>query len=387
MSEFNYKDLETQYEYFEHPIVQISIDGKKLLDSKKPLSVTELNVELSSGFEAGIATISIAGLYNRTDAKFIADNSDVKNYILLGSTVAISLGYGHVIREVFRGFVARVNFRIPNDGMPEVQLTAMDAKGVMMASRHSKKLQAKYYSDAVKEVLSQVPFLKQKGGDGKDFIETVVNDTPDKKAAQGKQETGDRRVEMVGESDYEFLVKAAKKFNFCFYCLGPKLYFTEAMNNNEVLMDLGPTDGLLNMEIEYDISGLVENVEIRGLDVDKGQEVQGKQKRKSTISMGSKAIKLIEKQTRFYDDPTVSTKEEAGYRAEYLINRFSYRLCSLKAQFKGMPELVPGRLLHLQALGKPVSNTFFLTKVQHVFGDNGYYTEVEGISKDIGKEA
>ena len=48
---------------------------------------------------------------------------------------------------------------------------------------------------------------------------------------------------------------------------------------------------------------------------------------------------------------------------------------------------MPGRLLHLQALGKPVSNTFFLTKVQHVFGDNGYYTEVEGISKDIGKEA
>ncbi|MCR5790491.1 MAG: hypothetical protein K6G83_11450 [Lachnospiraceae bacterium] len=384
MADYDFGALKSAYEDFQEPVVKLMINGMDVTEKEKSLKIIRTEVELSNGFEAGIATITLAGNYDKDARLFKIDK--VKKYLFLGSTVILYLGYAKSVREVFRGFIARIHFIIPKDyeeDIPSIEIAAMDAKGVMMANRHSKRLKATSYSDAVKEVLKANAFLSQKDDKNMDFTDMTISDTPDKKKnSDGK--TSDKRVEMVEESDYEFIVKAAKKFNFEFFIVGKNLYFIEAKKNTTPLITLTPFTGLKSIDIGYDISGLVRSVEVRNIDMEQGKYVGEKRNLKSKISLGNKAKPLVEKQSLVYLDPTAMTQEEAGYRAAYLKDTVDYRLGSVVAEFIGIPELVPGRFITLHGFGKPADNTFYLTSVRHIVSDNAYLVDFEGCANTIG---
>ena len=272
----------------------------------------------------------------------------------------------------------------------------MDVKGNLMADRHSKRLKARYYSDAVKEILDQNPFFTIKDDMGNDFIIYTSDNTPDKPggdggneggdaAGPGEKKTDDVRIEMVEESDYEFIVKAARKFNFEFFSVGRHLYFCEAKKKEDILIELSYGIGLTRLDVGYDITGLVREVEVRNVDSDQGDYVGKSKKLNSNISMGNKAKPLVDSQTYVYIDPTVRNKEDAEYRANYLSGMMDYRLGSLRAAGPGLPELIPGRFIRIKEMGKPVENTFYLTKVRHVYTLSGFSTDIEGCANKIEK--
>ncbi len=377
----------------------VIIDGKDLSESKEPLEVVGLEVELTSGFEASIAEFKLAGAYYPSARSF--DLSKAKKTFSLGSSVIIKMGYATSVREVFRGFIARVRFVIPADDTSEsafIGVTAMDVKGIMMANRHSRRLRATIYSDAVKEVMDAVPYLTQKDDQGQPFVDVTIDATPDKESGGsggegggggkvgGKDDKSDTRVEMVEESDYEFIVKVAKKFNFEFYSVGKNVYFTQAKKNETPLMELSPNNLINRLEVEYDITGLARSVEVRSVNMDDGKFLGKSKKSNAKISLGSKAKPLVDKQKLVYLDSSVDTKETAGYRAEYLMALNEYRLGSLSATCIGLPELVPGRFIEVINAGEPLSNLFYLTRVRHVMDDGNFYTEIEGSANSIAKQ-
>lgn len=387
MADFVFGDLKSAYEDFRDPKVKLYINGKEL-DADAGLAVTEVDVELTGGYEASLATVTLSGSYNRDSRSF--DIKKTKQYMLLGSTIVIYLGYGVLVREVFRGFVARVHFLIPDntsEDLPSIELTCMDAKGLLMANRHSKRLKAKYFSDAVKEILTANSFISKRDATGKSFVNLNISSTPDKPeggGAQGQQAEDDRRVEMVEESDYDFIVKAAKRYNFEFFMVGDTLYFIEAKKNKTELIELSPRCGLKEIDVGYDMTGLVRSVTVRNIDMSQGKYIGNKKKSTTKISLGNMAKPLVEKQSLVYIDPTTDSKEEAGYRAGYLQEMADYRLGSVRAEFVGMPELIPGRFIRLKEFGKPVDNKFYLTSVRHLMSSNAYITRLEGVANTIG---
>ncbi len=385
MADFDIDELNSRYEGFREPVIVVYIEGKKLEKKKTNLTVRSAEIELTSGYEAAIAEVTLAGVFDRDMLVFKTDKA--KNFFLLGSTITILLGYGVSAREVFRGFIARVHF-VAGDAMPGIVITAMDIKGSLMADRHSKRLKARYYSDAVKEILEENPLVTAKDDSGGDFIKLNIDNTPDKPeggSEGGKQETDDRRVEMVEESGYEFIVKAAKKYNYEFFSIGQSLYFTQAKKNENDLIELSLGAGLTSLDIGYDITGLVRQVEVRNVDSDQGSYLEKSMKLNNAISMGNKAKPLVEKQTYVYIDPTAQSKEEVEYRANYLSNLMGYRLGSLNATAVGLPELIPGRFISIVNMGKPIENRFYLTRVRHVITLSDYYTEIEGCADQIQK--
>ncbi|MBQ7724856.1 MAG: hypothetical protein IJT63_04505 [Lachnospiraceae bacterium] len=397
MADFLFSQLKEKYEEFHEPVAVIYINDKQVDSEESGLIVRKAEVELVSGFEAAIAEITLSGAYDKKVKVFNTDK--IKNYILLGSRIAISLGYGGVVREVFRGFIARVHFVVGYD-TPAIVLTCMDVKGNLMADRHSRRLKARYYSDAVKEILDQNPFFTAKDDNGKNFIIYNSDNTPDKPggdengggaggaggaAGGGEKKTDDVRIEMVEESDYEFIVKAARKFNFEFFSVGRDLYFCEAKKKEDILIELSFGIGLTRLDVGYDITGLVREVEVRNVDSDQGDYVGKSKKLNSNISMGNKAKPLVDSQTYVYIDPTVRNKEEAEYRANYLSSMMDYRLGSLRAAGPGLPELIPGRFMKIKEMGKPVENTFYLTRVRHIFTLSSFSTEIEGCANKIEK--
>ena len=376
MATIDYDSLSKDYNDFAYPFAQLFVKGKNLADSKVGFGISEIDVDLTSDYEASIATVRINKVFDMSRSKFLT--SDIKDYSQLGSQVKIALGYQSKTIEVFRGFIAKVNFVYEKDDMPAVVLTCMDVKGMMMANNYSKQLKAKSWSAAVKEIFEQSYYTGVTDKDNgiiKDL--SSIFDTPDAQGAQagGGTEATDQTIELVAESDYEFVVKAAKKFNYEFFVQDGQLVFRSAKSDSNIFMEITPKDGLLEMDVEYDITGLVDSVEVRNVNAGKGKLVKSKSKISNTVSP-IVSNTLYKGSSRVYIDPTAATDNDAGYRAKYLVEEFSYHFGTLKAIMVGIPDLIPGVFVNLKGLGGNVSNKVYITDVRHHLVPDGEYRTI-----------
>ena len=364
-------------------MIVLTIDGKDLAKSAKQLVVSDIEVELTSGYEASIASFCLYNTFDNDTSQFRTE--EVKKYILIGSGVEIALGYEKEVRQIFTGFISKVNFFYEAGEVPGIRVTAMDVKGVMMANRYSRQLTASSFGEAVKEILNKGPYQRMTNSRLIKGIE--ISETPDKtRNVSSSSKASDRTIEMVAESDYEFIVKAAKKYNYEFFSECGIVYFRKSKQNAEVVMAMGPADGLRNFDVEYDVTGLVETIKARSTDVSKGRVIESKQKFNQKISMGNKAKNLIKNSEKVYLDATITSKEEADYRVDSLMEEMAYRFGSLQGTCIGMPELLPGKFLELQSLGEPADNRFYLTKVIHrIDSIRGYETTFYGKTNKIGE--
>ncbi len=386
MAEFDLRDLYEKYEGFAEPICKVFLGGKDPCEEKKSnLSYSDFNVELSSDFKASLATFILIGGFDESNGFY--DMKVLKKYIGLGTAVKILLGHGPSMMEVFKGYIARVEFVYhPYDELlGVVRITAMDIKGIMMANNSSKRLNANYYSDAVDEIFQGTTYqdLVQR----EIITDLDVRSTPDKPSSPAggapapagpPGETPDNRIEMVAESDYDFVVRAAKKFNFEFFSIGGNVTFRPAKSNTQELIDIMPASIIQDFDIGYDITGLVGEVKVRTLDIAKAQKIEVKKKNNATFSLSGKAKSLVSSQVYVYTDSSIETQEDADMRASYIMEDMSYRFGSLSMTFSGIPEIVPGRFITLSGFGDGVSNKYYLTDVIHTFGDDGYLTTIIG---------
>lgn len=471
METYKFENLVNEYERFQHPKAIIKVNNKSLANSKKGFAVSDIVVDLTSGFEASVAEFSIYDVFDRETSSFLY--SKVKKYILIGSEVEVLLGYGPQVRTVFVGVITRVNFLFEEEGSPCIRVTAMDVKGIMMSSCYSKQLKALYYSDAVQEILEKTAYEKLRmnniirdvkitgtadklrgltsgSGFGLDSLASAaglggamdqVAQATDKLSSAVSAGTGgsaadllgdaadaltggaassvmgaadgiadaasgvtdalgdaagaagdvtemitDRSLEMVAESDYEFVVKAAKKNNYEFYTECGVVYFRKAKSDKKILMSVGPYQGMKSFDISYDITGMVSKVVARGTDAGKARVISAKQKYGGKLSTGNKAKALIKGSEKVVLDASITSPEEAAERAASVAETMSYRLGSLRCNMVGLPELHPGHFIQVEGLGTGADNLFYLTRVRHVLDPDGTYTsEISGKASSIGQ--
>ncbi|MBO5246155.1 MAG: phage late control D family protein [Eubacterium sp.] len=405
-AEISFENLKKEYQNFANPVAHVEVEGKVINQAKTKLSIGEIEIDVTSGYEAGIASFVVYGCYNRLTCSFEYDK--IKKYVMIGAQVSISLGYGSVVKEVFCGFISQVNFFFQEDEIPGVRVTCMDIKGMMMSSCYSKQMTSTCYSDAVSSIFSQLRYTQMQD---RGVIKRVsITDTPDKMGLEGiaggsaagdfggalaggipgaaTPSVGmvtDKSVEMVAESDYEFVVKAAKKFNYEFFVSGGVVYFRKAKNYASVLMELSPATGMRNIDVEYDVTGLVGEIEVRSTDVGKAQQISSSVKLNNKISKGKYAKNLVKNSAKVYIDPTADSKLDAGYRADYLAEDIAYRFGTLEAEIIGIPDIVVGRFIKLIGMGDPVNNLFYVVSVRHVMnGNRGFSTTITAKAAGLG---
>ena len=381
MATYEFEELNKKYMQFELPVEVVKINGESLAVAKKGYPVSDIQIDLTSGFEASVAEFSVYDVYDESAGKF--DFSDKKTKLQLGGRVEIYLGYSGEASCVFVGVITRINYLFEKYDIPCIRVTAMDVKGIMMAGSYSAQLKAKNYADAVKEILDKTAYEKL-GQQGEKIIRGVSIDmTPDKQRmmANGGVGAEDKTIEMVAESDYEFVVKAAKKHNFEFFTECGQVYFRKAKSDSSVLMTIGPATGMHNFDISYDLTGLVEKVVVRGMDVSKAKLISANKKFSNKISNGSKAKPLLKNSQKVYIDSTITSKEEAEDRVDSLIETMSYRYGTMECELVGLPELLPGHFIELAGLGGPAENTFYINRIRHILGKSGQYdTRITAVS-------
>ena len=377
---FKFQDLRKEYGNFDNPVVVIKVAGKDISEDKGEFSLSDIFVELTSGFEASVAEFKIYNTYDVYNHEFRFEA--LKKLIALGSGVEISMGYGNKVRDIFRGFISQVNFVFRRKEIPAVEVHCMDIKGIMMANSYAKQLTAQSYSEAVKLLLDQ-PFYQKLNGEKGLFNNVNIADTPDQPQGGNKDAT-DKTIEMVNESDYEFVVRAAKRFNYEFFQSNDTILFRKAKSDDKDLIEIGPFDGMTAFEIGYDVTGLAGKVEVRNVDVAKGKMFSSNKKLEGKMSEGNIAKQLVNKQTKVYIDPTAASKKDAEYRADYLMEQMSYRFGTLEADTIGLPEIVPGKFLQVKDLGKGASNRFYINSVRHSMSeDTTYETHISGSAASL----
>lgn len=381
MATYEFEELKKKYMQFQHPVAVVKINGESLADAKKGYPVSDIQIDLTSGFEASVAEFSVYDVYDESAGKF--DFSDKKTKLQLGGRVEIYLGYSGEASCVFVGVITRINYLFEKYDIPCIRVTAMDVKGIMMAGSYSAQLKAKNYADAVKEILDKTAYEKL-GQQGEKIIRGVSIDmTPDKQRMMTNGGVGaeDKTIEMVAESDYEFVVKAARKHNFEFFTECGQVYFRKAKSDSSVLMTIGPATGMHNFDISYDLTGLVEKVVVRGMDVSKAKLISANKKFSNKISNGSKAKPLLKNSQKVYIDSTITSKEEAEDRVDSLIETMSYRYGTMECELVGLPELLPGHFIELAGLGGSAENTFYINRIRHILGKSGQYdTRITAVS-------
>ena len=374
MATIDLEDLYKKYEGYYYPVVRVYMGGTDISEYKKiKLIPVDFTVEITSQLKASIASFSLLNAYDGGTGSFLT--KELKKFIALGTDVRILMGHSADITEVFKGYIAGVNFihdaKAPSESV--IRITALDIKGVMMANNYSKRLKANYYSDAVKEILDASVYQSLKNNGVVDSIS--IADTPDKPPGGGAgAQPPDIRIEMVAESDYDFVVKAAKKFNFEFFSLGGNVVFRRAKLNTQSLGTIQPHVSILSYDIGYDITGVVGEVKVRTLDIGKGSKIEVKKKNTGKFSIGSKAKPLVSSQAYVYIDSSIESQADADNRASYILEDMSYRLGHLHMTLKGMPEFVPGRFITLKGFGDGASNTYYITDVTHEYYGSGSFT-------------
>lgn len=396
MATYNFDDLKEEYNNFEDPIIVIKIQGKDIGSIKKGYPVSDITIDLTSGYEASVAEFTIYNAYDQATATF-NDDSMLEKYTTLGAKVEIALGYAATAKTIFVGAIMRVNFQHDLDDVPGIRITAMDVKGVMMASSYSKQLTATYYSAAVKEILERKAYANMQSAGMISGI--YVTDTPDKTSAgsgldsiggdsigsmgsglgaSSESEASDKTIEMVAESDYEFVVKVAKRYNYEFYTECGAVIFRKAKADTSTRMEISPATGMYSFDISYDVTGLVNKVIVRAADAARAQVIESEVSN-SDYSLPSKAKSLIKASERVYIDGSVTSQEEAEYRAQSIMENIAYRFGSLDCELVGIPEYLPGYFIELKDISSMVNNKFYITRVIHRMSPEGKYTvKLEG---------
>lgn len=373
MATMDFESLQTKYDGFQTPTAVIKINDRNVTDEKLPFQVSDIEVDLTCGYEASIASFNIYNVYSTVKGQF--ETEEIQKYIYLGSKVEIYLGYGTTARLVFVGVIAKVAYQMLEHEVPCIQVTSMDAKSIMMAGNYSRQLKATQFTEAAKEILMRAPYARLQS---KGIIKNIQVSQPVLQASVGGA-SADRTIEMVAESDYEFLVKLAKKNNYEFFCECGDVIFRKAKSVQTPLFTLTPSRGIYSFEVEYDITGLVETIYARSTDPSKAKLIESKGKFSNKISLGNKAKPLIKGSERVYIDPTISSKEEAQDRVDRLMEDMSFRYGTLTCDMVGIPEMKPGYFLDMQCMGEGPSNVFYMVGVHHSLrGSGGYSMRITG---------
>ena len=249
-----------------------------------------------------------------------------------------------------------------------------------MGNIAEKQLRAVSWGEAVKEILKgqSCRGLGQKG-----LMEQIrVDDTPDKQS----QEKSNVCLEMTAESDYEFVVRAAKRYNYEFYTDLGTVYFRKSMQEEIPLMELGPGRGVLGYQMSYDIRGLAREFETRGMDDRKGELISCKKKSADKLSSGNRVNAVLSGTAKVCIDASVRSQPEVQARTEALAEKTAWSFGRLECECIGIPVLKPGYFVEMAGFGKGVDNQFYINKVRHeLSGEKGYRTLLSGQAASVGE--
>lgn len=348
----DFKSLEKKYDNFSAPAVEVVIGSTKLV-STKDLSISSVEVELTSGYEASGCVFVISGAYDMEKTDFVKDVSCVQ----IGEKVEVSVGYVR-LESVFKGYINQIEYiyGMDSEGI-EIRVECMDAKGLLMKNRRLEFFTEQSADAVVKKILSEAPVSSYLSG---------------KEIDTCKKEDIPLRSHMM--TDYDLITEQASKQGYEFFIIQGKAYFRKKQKVTSTLMKLSPQDGIMNARLAFSGQQLAKKVEIRSIDEENGKQISGIATISGKFSKGSTANQMLGNSTQIYYEPAVKDANEAKSRAQARMEAIADQFGELECECVGMPELCPGRFIEIDKMSSEANRKFYIRYVRHIVDESGYRT-------------
>lgn len=358
MGTLKYDDLSKKYLEFDVPTYKIKIDGKELPQSE--ITVSNIEVNISTGFEASMCSFEAYELYDIDERSF--DAKLMKDFFALGKEVEVSLGYIETTL-VFKGYIETVKAVFSEFSFPYIAVECLDVKGLMMHGNKSAAMNLGSYTDAVSSILGNYGSLAG--------TKTVDAST-----------TLEREIQQNKETDYAFLCRVAKSINYEFFVLQGKVYFRKPAYSDmtpQILYEWGQM--LVSFNQTRTLSKYVNKVTVKGYDDVEHKMIESTASAPEKIGAGKtkpdKFSSQLKSSVSVIVDMEINTVEEAKERAEAELTQRSFNFITGYGKSVGLPELVPGKYIEIKSFDSDVDNKYYVTKVVHKLSDGEYTTEFE----------
>lgn len=348
------------------PNYKIEVEGRELdPDSKGDLLEVKVTMDLKD------LTHFDLNINNWDDKKLAFKYSDTGTFDI-GNRVHVQMGYAGDLKSMVQGVITSLSPRFPESGPPTLSVGGQDNL-VKLKDRKPKEGEQKQFVNMadwqIVQVIAQrnslVPKVKQQG------------------------ETHDIVVQK-NQDDLAFVKERATRMDFdCFIGIDPDtgkdaLYFqppTDTRDSSTVrvyVFEWGKS--LINFTPTLSLNKQVGRVTVRGWDPATKAVIKYTAGTNDLPTTGSGENGPSAIQTKLADredivvDRVVTSQQEARDLAISLLRERAYSYITGTGQTIGLPDLRPGDNVELVGLGKRFSGTYYVLKVEHALGSNGYLT-------------
>jgi uncharacterized protein len=332
-------------------------------------------------------------LNNWDDVNLRFKHSDSREF-RLGSRVSVRLGYADKLLTVATGTVSTLSPKFPDGASPTVSVSGVDGM-LKLKDRKPAENEEKIYLNMpdwrIAEQVAQRNKLR--------IVTTQEGPTHD-------------RVVQKNQDDASFLMERAKRLDFdCFLLPDPNtgeetLYFikpTDGRDGRPIRlyrltyqpgMTTGPTaqpEGLVPNLLDFTptltVSQQVSKLTVRGWDprtkqvlafTATAENLPAGQNSADGESGPQAADSAAGGRQEVLVDAPVTSAEEAKELAIALLRERSYEFITATGRVAGLPELRPGDNVEIFGLGMRFSGTYFVKRVEHTLGSNGFFTTFTG---------
>ncbi len=346
-------DLDTPEKYadFYAPEALILINGNKI--SAEGIDITEVKVELISD---GADTFTFV-IPKALNDKFEVSHPGIFHF---GDKVEISLGYKDRMFSVVTGIITSLTWSFDEENYLDLIVEGYDYFFLMMKNDKYRSWNNKTDAQVIKEVAKNYPFKKLK-----------IENTP----VQYSQ------IRQEGESDFIFLKRLAQRNGYEYFAESETFTFRPPGVEKQEKFVLKLGIDLLEFIPKMSVAQQVSEVRVVGWNPEAKKEIVGRAKKEDIGNVdrdgktGAQTVKSIFKEEIVREvRASVKDSEEAKVLAKSILFDLAYSMVQAQCKAIGIPELRPGQVIQLKGVGDLFSRKYYVDKVTHEMGSNGYDT-------------
>ena len=344
-------DTSEKYADFNAPEILILVNGKKI--RQKGIDISEVSIEL---------ILNGAGTFSFVVPQALDDKMTVKypGIFHFGDKVEISLGYKDRVSPVMIGIVTSLSWSFNDENYLDLLVEGYDYLFLMMKNDRYRSWNEKTDSEVVTEIAKNYPFKKFR-----------IENTSIRY----------HQIRQEGESDFSFLTRLAERNGYEFRGERESFIFSSPAVEKKELFTLMLGRDLLDFEPKIDISRQVSEVRVVGWDAQAKKEIIGSANKDDIKSVeksgktGAQTIASVLKEEAVHEiRASVQDVEEAKALARSLLFDRAYSVLQGECKAIGIPELRPGQTIQLKGVGNLFSRKYYVDKVTHEIGKDGYDT-------------
>jgi len=355
------------------PNFRIDVEGREIDQTTKgdilQVKVT-MELEALTDFELTVN--------NWDDQQLFFKYSDTDTFDV-GRNVLVQMGYADELLPMVSGMVTTLTPQFPDSGAPTLSVRGADRLFCLKDSKPPEG-ESLIYTEMADWQIAEI--VAQRNG----LATELTREGP----------TRELVMQNKDQDDAQFLIERAGFVDF-------DVYVKTDVNGQEKLHFCEPTDGrngrpvnvyrfiwgqnLISFSPTLTLSGQVSELTVRGWDPETKSAIVGTATQDDVPDPGTGGLSGpasigaclgdVGGRQEFVVDVPVENEEDARQLAISLLRQRAYEFMTGVGSVIGIPDLRPGDNVQLEGLGTRFSGTWYVRKVTHTIGENGYRTQFE----------